>query len=48
MLPSHSQNTAAIYISIEQVIPNIIKFGNVFNKQTGKSREINNVLLLLI
>lgn len=48
MLPSHSQNTAAIYISIEQVIPTKIKIGNVFNKQTGKAREINNILILLI
>lgn len=41
MLPLHSQDTAAIYKYIEQVLPNIIKFGNVFNKQTGKNREIN-------
>lgn len=40
MLPLHSQDTAAIYINIEQALPSIIKFGNVFNKQTGRAREM--------
>lgn len=48
MLPLHSQNTAAIYISIEQVILTIIKVRNVFNKQTGKIRELTNIIKLLI
>lgn len=48
MLPSHSQDTAAIYKSIEQVLLNIIKFKNVFNKQTNNLWEIITVLLLLI
>lgn len=48
MLPLHSQDTAAIYINIEQALPSIIKFGNVFNKQTGRAREMIKKLKLLI
>jgi len=39
MLPSHSQDTAAIYKHIEQALPYKFKYGNVFNKQTGKTWE---------